>query len=151
MTTEIEVQRFQPGHPLYSDAELNNTNAAKGLIGKFKATFGQLLINGVFICYTMERSDTLISGGRRRYKLYFSLKNKMIVLLFEDEPESGTYNRKFEFHIANWPSQLEGCTAGGMSIDLKTPALLSSKTALDKVKALAGTEGFITHETLKTK
>lgn len=151
MTTEIEVQRFQPGHSLYSDTELNNMNAAKGLIGKFKTIFGQLLINGAFICYTMERLDTLISEGRRKYKLYFSPKNKMIVLLFEDEPGSGTYNRNLEFHIANWPSQLEGCTAGGMSIDLKTPALLSSKTAFDKVKALAGTEGFITHETLKTK
>ncbi len=147
----LKVQRFDKSHPLYTDRWIENIYPEKGLIGKFQSVFGQMVDeDGKFICYTLERKDTLISEGKRKYIFYDSPKNHCRVLLFEDSEGSNTFARKFEFHIANWAYQLEGCTAGGIGITFEIPMLTSSTSAFNKVMSLVGVEtGFITHETLK--
>lgn len=147
----LKVQRFSEGHPLYTDKWIENIYPEKGLIGKFQSVFGHLIDwDGKFVCYTLERKDTLIAEGRRRFRYYDSPKNHCKVLLFEDLPGSGTYIRKFEMHIANWAYQLEGCTGVGTGGNIEIPMLTGSTTAFQKVmKLLDGYEGWIIHETLK--
>lgn len=116
----FNVQRFSNDHHLYSDAEIVHGDK------KYQATFGQFINeSGAFIDYTMERRDTLTPEGEYDYSLYHSPINKSIVILLHDVPG-------FEFiehHIANWPYELKGCTSHGLSIDIKTPALISSGKA----------------------
>lgn len=150
----FKVQRYQPGDKYYTNKLIENTFPEHGLIGVFGSVFGQLVDveTGEVICYTLERFDTLISEGTRKYKLYFSPLNHTVVMLFEDEPGSGTYDRKFEFHIVNWAYQLKGCTGGGSAIDLDVPMLTGSTSAFKKVMALVGSEtGTITHEKYQSK
>jgi len=147
----FKVQRFEPGHKFYSDKFTNNAKAEQGVVGAFQSVFGQLVNaeDGSFICYTLERADTLISEGTRKYKLYDSPKNRCRVLLFEDEPGSGTYDRKFELHPANWCFQLKGCTSVGDHINTITPMILNSRNTFNLIMAIAGKEGTITHQILK--
>lgn len=149
----FKVQRFPKGHKYFTDKVIKNSKAEAGTVGSFNSTFGQIINadTGAFICFSLERTDTLISEGTRKYKLYNSPANKCVVLLFEDEPGLNTYNRKFELHVANWAFQLKGCTAPGRIIDKNSPAILQSRHAFDEIMKAAGETGTITHETFKTK
>ncbi len=156
MKLNFKVQRFYPGHHYYSEAAIVHTNE------NFKATFGQLVNEeGEFIHFTMERRDTLIPEGIYAYCFYNSPVNGWVVLL-KDVPGFDY----IEHHAANWPYQLKGCTAHGVSINIYVPALLNSKMVLNpwfesvakaSGKILAGPAGTIidgdfgaiTYETLK--
>jgi len=142
----ITVQRFDEQDAMYSDAMVTNNDIHKGVVGTFGFVFGQLLDDqGKFICYTLERKDTLISEGTRKYKLYYSPANRCVVPIFEDAPGSGTYDRCFEMHPANFPYELKGCTAVGLG--LTQVELTQSKAAFSKIMALLnGNEGTVTHE-----
>ena len=141
---KLIVERFKKNHPSYTDKVILKDGK------KYQSSFGRMILeDGTFLCYTLERRDTLISLGVRKFKFYNSPKNKAVVLLFEDEPGSGTYARKFEFHIANYAYELEGCTAGGVSINMEVPALSQSKAAFQKVMKLVNNiEGTIEHKYL---
>lgn len=148
----FKVQRFREGHPLFSRASVTNTDASRGVVGTFRPVFGQLLDNaGNYICFTMERAETLIPNGVYKYDLYNSPHNKRIVpRLIEDEKGVDISQRVIEVHPANWLWQLKGCTAPGLVIDLTTSSIMQSRLAFDKVKALIGndTGGTITYEYL---
>jgi len=150
---ELTVQRFDENHHLFTKKVITNTFVEKGLVGSFQSVFGQLLdTDKKVLCYTLERKDTLISEGRRRFRYYDSPSNHTQVLLFENEPGCGVYDRFFEMHIANWAYQLKGCTAVGIGINLEIPMLTGSSKAFEKVMHyLNGYEGWIIHETLKQK
>lgn len=147
----LKVQRFSKGHKYFVEHEIQNDFPEKGVVGIFGSIFGQLVNadTGEFICYTLERKDTLISEGKRKFILYNSPANHSLVLLFEDEPGSNTFNRKDELHIANWCYQLKGCTAVGSEIDLSGTMLTGSSMAFKKVMQLVNLkEGTIIHETI---
>ena len=115
------VQRYYPGHHNYSEASSFHANEY------FKCTFGQILDgNGEFLHYTMERRDTLIPEGTYHYCFYNSPVNGWVVLLKDVVGFSF-----IEHHPANWPYQLKGCTAHGLAIDVHTPMLLNSRSALN--------------------
>ncbi len=156
MKLNFIVQRFDTGHPLYSDVDSFHNNEY------YKSTFGQILNEvGELLHYILERRDTLIPEGTYDYCFYNSPVNGWVVML---KDVSG-----FEFiehHAANWPWQLKGCTAHGLQIDVHTPSLVHSKDALNPwfdsiVKAsgkilagppgtiIDGDFGTITYETLK--
>ncbi len=156
MKLNHKVQRFYPGHHHYSEASIVHSNEV------FKATFGQIINDsGEFLHFTMERRDTLIPEGCYEYCFYNSPINGWVVLL------KGVPGYEYiEHHSANWPYQLKGCTAHGLSIDTHTPAIVQSRAALDPwfevlVKAsgkilaggigtiVDGDFGTITYETLK--
>lgn len=138
---KLTVQRFEPGHPLYSEAsDFHNEEY-------YKATFGQLVDEqGRLICFTMERRDTLIPEGEYSFSYYKSPANKAVVPLLHAVP-SFEY---IEVHVANYPHEAKGCTAVGMGIDVHKPMLISSGKAfaalMDKLNMEAGT---IKYETLK--
>lgn len=147
MELNLTVQRFDKGHPFYSDAIIENTDINKGAVGKFQAVFGQIIDdNHHRICYTMERLDTLIPEGTYPFTYYFSPLNKCNVVLLKDVPG-------FEFielHVANFPYEVKGCTALGEQIDVSKPALIQSRNAFNYLMSvLDGQEGTITYETLK--
>lgn len=143
---KLTVQRFEQGEPGYSDAMVSNNDPHKGVVGTFGFVFGQLLDEqGKFICYTLERKDTLISEGTRAYKFYYSPANRCTVPIFEDAPGSGTFDRCLEMHPANFPYELKGCTAVGLG--LTQVQLTQSQDAFKKVMLLLNDEpGTITHE-----
>jgi hypothetical protein len=147
---DFKVQRFKKGHPLYSDVVFHNNDPERGFIGSFQVVFGQSVdMNGKLIDYTMERLDTLIPCDTYEYDLYYSNLNKTIVpRLIRDGAGNDISKRELESHIANFPSQIDGCTAHGKLIDVKLPGLLSSGSAFHNLMALIGTDkgGKITYE-----
>lgn len=149
----FKVQRFKKGHPLYSDAWFQNNDASKGFIGNFQAIFGQFTDEaGKFLHYTMERRDTLIACDVYEYDLYYSNLNKAIVpRLIKDSKGNNISKRELEEHIANYLSQIDGCTAHGMSIDIKTPMLQQSGAAFKAMMNLIGSAkgGTIAYEYLE--
>lgn len=146
MGKNLILERFQPGHPLYTEKVIINNNIKVGVIGSFQAIFGQYLDqDGNFLCYSMERKDTLIAEGVRKFKYYNSPANGTVVLLYEDAPGSNTYDRKFETHPANWAYQLKGCNAPGLSININVPEITNSRAAFDLIKKYTdGQTGAIT-------
>lgn len=146
------IQRFTKGHPFYSEASITNMDDKRGVVGTFKAVFGQMLdADGKFIHYTMERLDTLIPNGKYKYDLYDSPHNKCKVpRLIEDEKGVDISERELEHHVANYPYQLKGCCAHGLLIDLKLTALLHSRDAFNKLMEMIGNDegGIITYENL---
>lgn len=148
----FHLQRFTAGHQYYSDATVTNTDASRGAVGTFKPVFGRLLDEGRrFVCYTMERFDTLIPNGVYEYDLYLSPHNKRIVpRLTVDEKGVNISQRYLEIHPANWPFQLKGCAAPGLTIDKATSAVYQSRKAFEIIMKLIGESkgGKITYEYL---
>lgn len=141
------LQRFSKGHPFYTDAVIENTDVHKGVVGKFQSTFGQWIDeSGKFICYNLERRDTLTPEGAYSYTFYNSPANKCIVPLFENIPHFSYV----EIHKANWAYQLKACSAPCVQINLAVPMGVASGAAWDKIMALMNNQtGTITIETLK--
>ncbi|HXC06965.1 MAG TPA: DUF5675 family protein [Bacteroidia bacterium] len=117
----LTIQRYQPGQPNYSDAL-----DAQGL----QANFGQLIsASGEVLVSTLERRDTLIPEGTYSVTLYNSPANKMIVPLLVAVPGF----TGIEWHIANWPHDLKGCTGVGSAIVPAIPQLSGSTLAFNKM------------------
>ena len=98
--------------------------------------FGELYINGVFECYTLEQYSHLIDTGTYPITVYFSPHRQFEVLLLHQVP-GHTY---IEIHPANYPYQLKGCLAVGTAHN--QDALANSRFAFDhlikKTKAATG-------------
>ncbi len=142
------VQRFAQGNKFYTDKEITNTDAEKGVVGTFKTTFGQIVDADTndFICYCLERRDTLIPEGTYPFTFYYSPENKLTVPLLHDVPNFSYV----EVHPANWAYLLKGCVAPCTEIDISTPMGAGSRVAWQKVMGLLNNkEGNITYETLQ--
>lgn len=124
----LEVERFKKGHPLFSDALIKLQDKFYGSV------FGQLMADEKFVCYTMERLDTLIAEGEYNITYHNSPSNKAICPHLYSA--TCAKSRYILMHVANFAYQLKGCTALGIGIDLKTPSLISSKIAFEKVTKL---------------
>ena len=146
MTNEFKVQRFSEGHPLYTD-KITVHNGQE-----YQCMFGQCVdMEGNFIDYTLERKDTLISEDTYSWDWYYSNANKMTVIrLTKDSAGNDISERVLEHHISNFPYDLKGCCAHGTAIDINTPMLLHSGTAItslfDKLKEYK--VGKVTYETI---
>lgn len=144
----ITIQRFPKGHKFYSDVTIMHDG--KG----YQATFGQCVETHTnkFLNYTMERRDTLIAEGEYEYGYYDSPGNHCkVVLLLTDPNGKNISERKLEHHIANWPYELDGCTAHGSLINVGVPMIGQSGIAFNKLmKYLNGEIGTVTYETLKS-
>jgi hypothetical protein len=102
-----------------------------------KSTPGQMFLDDVFECYTLEPDPTTplhpghpsIPAGT--YPVQITLSPHMQY----DTPELyGVPGRSdIRIHIANWPQQLLGCTAVGTEAD--TDAVAHSKVAFEALMA----------------
>lgn len=90
------------------------------------ALFGDMVYNGKWICFTMERKAVAIPAGvykgRERDSQHFGMKVVGI---------SVPNRTDIECHPANQPCQLDGCIATGESID--GDALDNSRAAFDEM------------------
>lgn len=70
----------------------------------------------------------------------FHSPSKGDVFLLQNVPD----RTMIEIHVANWASELEGCIAVGLdfTINAGKPAMINSKAALDKLKAVTGYKPF---------
>lgn len=134
------VQRFPIGHVFYSEAIDRHEHC------EYEAIFGQMYSEDIkFVCYTMERKDTLIAEGSYKFTYYKSPVNRMVVLLLHDVPGY----EFIEVHIANYPHEIKGCTAVGTTIDVAKPMLIGSGRAFAKLMDLLDMEaGTITYTTI---
>ena len=82
------------------------------------SSLGELWIDGVFFCYTLERPSINATGaqlplciptGTYSVTPRWSAHNNMEVLGINDVPG----RTDIEIHPANWPTQLLGCVAVG--------------------------------------
>jgi Family of unknown function (DUF5675) len=72
------------------------------------SVFGQLSIDDVFECLTLERLSKIIPAGTYPIQFYFSPHNQLLV------PQILVPNREYiEIHPANYATQLLGCVAPG--------------------------------------
>ena len=104
-----------------------------------KATIGRLLTEmGDHVCYTLELQrygiPCRIIEGIYQAAEYDSPANKCRVWLL-----SGIPGRSFiEIHPANYPSELKGCIAPGLSVAVNKQAVWDSRTALEKIVETVG-------------
>lgn len=90
------------------------------------AHFGDLSLDGVPECKTMERTSVMIPPGTYSIHMEFSPHFQFIT------PHLDVPGRTYiEIHPANYPSQLEGCIAVGTKID--GDALDLSRAAFDSL------------------
>lgn len=114
-------------------------------IYKDKGTQGKLYHNNQLFCYTIERPKTgeypCIPEGTYKATRYDSPKHGPDTWQLENVP-----NRShIQFHVANYPSELLGCIAPGMSpIDGLEPGVASSRIAYKKFMDLTKDEKEIT-------
>lgn len=105
-----------------------------------KSTTGEMLIDGRHQCYSLERPDlnnaaevSCIPEGGYDLSLYFSSHNKRWVPLLHDVPQRSM----IEIHPANYPHELKGCIAPGVTRDID--AVYASVAAFEvlykKIKA----------------
>ncbi len=93
------------------------------------ALFGKATIGNEFVCYTMERTAVSVPIGTfKGCKRFSAHLNRTVIGI--DVPG----RTDIEGHDANYPCQLDGCIAFGLSID--GDALDSSVVALEKVLSL---------------
>src|SRR5579863_3556024 len=121
---------------IFSKAQVNNIapNQTDGkmhlkVLRKTKTDdgiFGELYINGIFECYTVENLKDALPAAIYNLSLYNSPDHGYEVPLLDTSAIGRTY---CEIHIANFPSQLLGCIGLGVSDD--TDSVDSSKAAFD--------------------
>ncbi len=142
------VQRYSFEHPSYTAKAISNNDILKGVCGTFNSVFGEMrdADTGKFICYTLERRDTLTADGEYNFTFHNSPSNKTICPhIWSDTCPKERY---ILIHIANYAYQLKGCTAVGVSINKTTPSLVSSRIAFnDLMSKLKNVNGTINYKT----
>lgn len=74
---------------------------------------GSLLVDGKYECAAMERTTVAIPPGKYSVEITFSPHFGKPMPLLDGVPQ----RTDIRIHPANWPSQLEGCIAVGLSHD----------------------------------
>lgn len=77
------------------------------------AILGTLLVDGVRECVTMERTAVAIPAGLFQMEITYSPHFGKPMPLIDGVPN----RTNIRLHPANWPTQLEGCIAVGLSTD----------------------------------
>lgn len=95
-------------------------------------TFGILFIDGYFQCFTLENTEKIIPAGTYPITFYDSPRNKCIVPLLNNV----LGRSEIEMHVANWPTELEGCIAVGNDKD--ATMLLNSREAFQALMIKIG-------------
>lgn len=110
------------------------------LVTRFKTTadayFGRLIVNGIFVCYTLERISVAIPEGTYAAVIDLSphLNYKCPHLRVPSRDLAAGGDAGIRIHVANEPNQVEGCIGVGLSID--GDAIDHSQSAFDKLMAL---------------
>lgn len=93
------------------------------------AIFGEIVVDGKWVCYSMERTAVAIPLGSYNATMELSPHFGFAT------PHLDVPNRTYiEVHPANYPSQLQGCIAVGQQID--GDALDNSRAAFDSLAKL---------------
>ena len=117
-----------------NDANLTSTSTNATVLGVTRdpslqttdAMFGRMTIDGGFVCFTMERTAVSIpEGSYRGYKRDSSHFGRRVVGI--DVPS----RTDIECHVANYPSELEGCIAVGEKVG--NDCLDSSESAFERM------------------
>ena len=101
------------------------------------AQFGELSIDGVFECLTLERLSKLIPLGTFPVSFYLSPHNHLLVPLLTVPGRCW-----IEIHPANYPAQLEGCIAVGSGSN--QDSISNSRYAFDMLMVKIGNESDLT-------
>jgi Family of unknown function (DUF5675) len=100
------------------------------------AVFGEMTFRNEFICYTMENSADLVLPGTYSAQLdkspHLGYVCPHLRVPMRDSLASG--DAGIRLHIANYPTQLEGCVGLGQAIG--SDYLDHSQTAFDKMMAV---------------
>lgn len=76
-----------------------------------KCQFGDIYLDSTQFCFSLENVDFLIPAGEYMGEIYDSPHNECEVILLRRVPD----RTRIEIHPANWPFQLKGCIAPGMT------------------------------------
>lgn len=93
------------------------------IVTRFKTTtdayFGKLSLNGIFVCYTLERIAVAIPEGTYAAVIDLSphLNYKCPHLRVPARDSAAGGDAGIRIHVANEPCQVDGCIAVGDSID----------------------------------
>lgn len=87
-------------------------------MGTAEGVFGRMYCNGKFLCFTLENAVHLVAPGTYTAQLDMSphLGYMCPHLRVPDRDALAGGDAGIRLHIANYPTQLEGCIAVGQSI-----------------------------------
>lgn len=89
------------------------------------STIGDMAIDGVFECYTLERPEVQIPEGVYQLEIRYSPRFKRPLPHLLEVPGRSD----ILIHSGNWPRDTEGCLLVGLQ--LGTDMILQSRAALD--------------------
>jgi hypothetical protein len=89
------------------------------------ATIGDLSIDGIFFCYTLERPEVQIATGIYDIELTYSPRFNRPLPLLDSVPG----RTDIRIHSGNWPRDTEGCLLVGYQVG--SNMILQSRAALD--------------------
>jgi hypothetical protein len=89
------------------------------------ATIGELSIDGLFFCYTLERPEVQIATGIYDIELTYSSRFNRPLPLLDSVPG----RTDIRIHSGNWPRDTEGCLLVGYQVG--SNMILQSRAALD--------------------
>lgn len=89
------------------------------------ATLGEMSIDSVFECYTLERPDVQIPLGEYTIEMTYSPRFKRLLPLLEEVPD----RTNIRIHAGNWPRDTEGCILVGLQRGVDS--IFQSQMALD--------------------
>lgn len=89
------------------------------------AILGELWLDGAYLCWTLENAAHALAAGSYGLTAYHSpYFDTVVPLLTGTEPRSA-----IEIHPANWPSELKGCIAVGMTQRTTPPQVRFARIA----------------------
>ena len=75
------------------------------------STFGTLAVDGVFLCYTLERPEVQIQTGTYSIEMTWSPHFNRYLPLLDNVPGRSA----IRIHAGNWPRDTDGCLLVGMA------------------------------------
>jgi len=89
------------------------------------ATIGELSIDGLFFCYTLERPEVQIDPGTYDVEITYSPRFNRPLPLLDSVPG----RTDIRIHSGNWPRDTDGCLLVGYQVG--SNMILQSRAALD--------------------
>lgn len=138
----VNTKTLSPTNPLVSGMEKLSLKIQRKST-TISSTFGELTY-GEFKCFTLENSKTLIDAGSYSARLdkspHLGYQTPHLQVPKRDLLAGG--DAGLRIHVANFPSQLEGCVAVGLSLGLDS--VEHSHAAFDSLIKLLPTSFAVT-------
>jgi len=102
------------------------------------ATFGDLSVDGMFECHTLERPEVQIPSGTYSIEITFSPRFQRLLPLLDSVPG----RTDIRIHAGNWPRDTEGCILVGqtLGVDMISNSLLALNPLVEKIQAALASE-----------